>query len=515
MIRYLAIFALCLCTLPAFAACPDATNNAGYITPSGNGSHTGADWSNTCVGFSGACAPGSLVRGCTYFVGVGGTVGNASVAASPAYCIGDETCVFSAADSGTSIIKIQTPTSSAHGTNTGYTSAVLGQSVFGPISITTDYWTFNGAYNDLMTVPSGNISSYGMVISNGGAGTAVDSNYVIFQSGSHITEEYLDISGPYNFTNASAGDVGEWSFGSSSPSSNNSWLHNHMHDSSIYPGPKEFGETNDVIEYNYINSNCCVGGTAHRGALNPAVYNSTGSTNLTIAYNYMANLGGTAAFDFANSGTGAATNNGIYMYGNVIWCNTADNYSGDSCGFGDGVVSMLGNTPTLSYTNIYFVHNIIDGLAQGGDQCSINYGGGHDAVFTTVVIQDNIFTQCSSGVPQCSAYAQNTCTGPFTQDSNSFWNNSQSNWGTNIGTIASNPYVNAGNNVASDNNYVLAFDVPAVNLIGSPYNIDLLGNTFTTSAGAYQFNGSGPTVTPAPALGMFAWDWDPLEGIAP
>lgn len=91
------------------------------------------------------------------------------------------------------------------------------------------------------------------------------------------------------------------------------------------------------------------------------------------------------------------------------------------------------------------------------------------------------------------------------------------------------PFTNVNDNLANANNFLLTgasdptsarFDTTSAcatiaSTNGSCTNTDLFGNSYTSSRGALQFNGSGPTVTPAPALGMFAWDWDPLEGIAP
>ena len=84
-----------------------------------------------------------------------------------------------------------------------------------------------------------------------------------------------------------------------------------------------------------------------------------------------------------------------------------------------------------------------------------------------------------------------------------------------------NPFVLVGQS-ANQNNFLLTgasdptsarFNTTTMcatvaSTFGSCSNVDLFGNTYTSSRGALQFNGSGPTVTPAPALGMFAWDWD-------
>jgi len=494
----LAFGSLCMLILlpsaPVFAACPDTVNNAGYLTPAGNGSKTGADWNNTCAGFSGSCAISSLVRGCTYYVAAGGTK------ASPAYCAGDEACNFNTPDSGTSVITIQAPTASNHGTNTGYSSALLGQAVFGPIEISSDYWTINGAYDDAMTLPSKNISSYGFMFSNGTGGSPTNANGAIWDLAptGNVILEYLDIAGPGNTSNSGLGDNGILSQGGGS---NNYYGYNHVHDFSVL-GIKFAGETNDVIEYNWIEKNCCSSGAAHRGGINPAVYYAQGQTNLTIRYNYLEDLDGTAYIDWANSASGTPTHQNIYIYGNVMWCNTAENTGNNPCAGGDGVISFLGNsaTATLNYNNVNVYNNTIDGLLKSQGNCGINLGGGHLATFNNLTIRNNLFSNCDANPPLCG---QNdaTCTGTTTLDSNTFWNSGDAVWGTNSQTMSSNPYVSAGNNVAGQNNYKLATDTAAwyplsnftMGDVMETLAIDPDQVTRASSRGAYQFqSGSAP-----------------------
>ena len=532
MKHWLGIFALLCLSLPAFAACPDATNNAGYINANvSGGTGSGNSWTNACSAFSGSCAISSLVRGCTYYVAKGGSVtynGSGVITAYTAgYCAGDETCSFNTADSSTSLITIQAPTASNHGTATGYSSALLGQAVFGPILVNSDYWTFLGT-NDLLTVPSNNTASYGIIFINGISGTPVDATAVIVNQGTNNTFKYLDIEGPQNTTTAGTGDVGIQT-GQSGTTGPTYMGYNHMHDSSIYPCCHIFGETGDTVEYNWIENNCCVGGQAHRGGMNPAVYFAVGETNLIIRFNYFENLNGTAYIDYANSPSATATHTNHQIYGNVFWCNTGDpHYNGNACAGGDGVISFLGNTSgaPIDYNGIYVFNNVIDSLISANGDCGINLAGGHQANFTNFYIQNNIFSNCAANPPVCGANSA-TCTGTVTFDSNTFYNIGGGNtpWttnstptSTNTQTLGSSLYVNGGTNTAGDNNYQLTADTSAwanVNSLVSGNSVDLLGNTRTSSRGAFQFNGSGPTVTPAPALGMFAWDWDPLEGIAP
>src|ERR1017187_7491000 len=83
------------------------------VTPAGSGSHSGADWSNACTGFTGSCAPGSLVRGDTYWMAGGNYT---TSFAYPNW--------FNVANSGALTITIKGATASAHGPTAGWVNSL-------------------------------------------------------------------------------------------------------------------------------------------------------------------------------------------------------------------------------------------------------------------------------------------------------------------------------------------------------------------------------------------------------
>ena len=279
-----------------------------------------------------------------------------------------------------------------------------------------------------MTTPSNNTSSYGIMISNGTAGVPTDGTAAIESNGSNNTYKYLDVAGPANTTNSALGDMDSFQTPVGKPQWH--WLQPHAR-LSVYACCKIAGESNDVIEYNWIERNCCAGGAAHRGGINPAVYYATGNTNLTIRYNHMEDLDGTAYIDWANAPSATATHQNIFIYGNVMSCNTAENTGNNPCAGGDGAISFLGNTDAASiiYDNVKVYNNTIDGLLSSQGQCGINLAGGHSATFENLTIQNNVFSQCSANQPLCGQNGA-TCTGTTTLDSNTFWASGVAAWGT-------------------------------------------------------------------------------------
>lgn len=102
-------FLLLLTLLPSVSAF--AANH--YITVSGTGAKTGVDWNNSCQGFSGNCAGSAMVRGDFYYV-AGGTYDDGITSA----------LIFSAAQSGTTLVTVKGATAADHGTATGWTSSL-------------------------------------------------------------------------------------------------------------------------------------------------------------------------------------------------------------------------------------------------------------------------------------------------------------------------------------------------------------------------------------------------------
>ena len=165
--RHLLTILLFLIPAPLFGACH-------VITPSGGGTNSGADWNNPCAAFSGNCAPASMVRGDSYYLGKG------------TYNVGANTLHLNKAVSGTSTIGILGATAADHCTATGWSAssfAVDGTSTNQArfisgltwassstgslqfiVAVDTGYWNINGN-----TCTAGQItkSGQGILIDNG------------------------------------------------------------------------------------------------------------------------------------------------------------------------------------------------------------------------------------------------------------------------------------------------------------------------------------------------------------
>ena len=118
----------------------------------------------------------------------------------------------------------------------------------------------------------------------------------------------------------------------------------------------------------------------------------------------MEDLDGTAYIDWANAPSATATHQNIFIYGNVMSCNTAENTGNNPCAGGDGAISFLGNTDAASiiYDNVKVYNNTIDGLLSSQGQCGINLAGGHSATFENLTIQNNVFSNAAPISP-CAA----------------------------------------------------------------------------------------------------------------
>ena len=157
---------------------------------------------------------------------------------------------------------------------------------------------------------------------------------------------------------------------------------------------------------------------------------------------------------------------------------------------GDGVISFLGDTVGVTYTNINFDNNTISGLLSANGTCGISLGGGHPAVFSNLSIRNNLFHNCTANAPVCGSNGA-TCTGTTKIDANSFYSIG-SGWGTNAQVTTGNPFASAGTNVAGTNNFRLSANTAAgtaISNVGSQtFNVDMIGKTRTTwSRGAYEF----------------------------
>lgn len=467
------------------------------VTPAGLGTKSGADWNNSCAGFTGSCAPSSMVRGDTYFVGAGN--------------YGSTQYVFNKADSGSLIITIQSPTTANNCTSTGWNASTMqGQAQFAPMEFTSDYWTINGSYRSTATGNPwqdwNNTSGYGIYVNNTNAVSGfLNQCSICFTQGhgNNIILEYVDAKGSGSMatsTPANPCDFGVWwQYG---PFNNVYIGYSHFHDTGAAPNLLVDDVSNLTIEYNWIErddyiSNCHSEGIGLR---------SEGFTvnNQYIRYNFVENTPGTAPFIGTPGSVGGDKSN-VWIYGNVVFYNEAEG-TGQPYGGGDGVIDFCcENNPDMVYTDVYIYNNTFANLDINSQGQSISVGAGWPDSVNTMYIQNNLWYNSStpaSSPLSCTPTTGGSCTG-VTQSPN-------------LGPSA-DPFVNDSVKSAGADNYNLKAHTtagvtlsssnppgctPNVNCVNVDMSGTIRGSDGVWDQGAFQLAG-GPT-GPNPPTGLSA-----------
>ncbi len=510
--------ALCLAASQS-SGCDGAGNC--YVRGGAAGSGSGADWTNAYTGFGtgkGQVNPASMTRGVTYYVAAG----------TYAYSTG---LVFSTPDSGSSVITIQAATTATHGTSTGWSNAYQGQAVFtGSSKVTgsalidfeSDYWVFNGAYNDCGTYQSEPFppcrSGYGFQVNNNNGsnqpwfnGPAVT---IAALAGSenpgsppinNVTISFTEIAGDADTTGTYCNQgLHVYSVISGAQSTNDQLVYSYIHDTSN--GPAYFsGTTGTLVDHNWFLRDWTTPNCHSEVGFSPA--GSTGTNNATVSNNYFENLQGTAHLATPSAGTGGAIN-GFYIYGNVFFCNSAEATMGagkvPNCPGGDGYIFLF-NGPI---SNVYIYNNDFDAPFSGGKQ-SVDFADGVATTFSNVYVQNNIFSnsygQSASqvGLFGCPGNTGGATCNDFTYGYLSYMNaplSSNDSSGTSQQS-STNPYTNAGTNTSGANDYSLAANSMVWVPLGSPYNVDPAGITRISSRGSFQYGSNAP---PSPPTGLSA-----------
>ena len=238
----------------------------------------------------------------------------------------------------------------------------------------------------------------------------------------------------------------------------------------VVTGDTTYQASNETIQYCYVHGglvsvliygsnvtldhcflgNC--GGQQH----SEIICIGAASQNVIIRYSFLCNLLGPSGTTYIEpQQNGGPAPNGIYIYGNVFWAYSPNDWEANP--------SALSLTSGETASNIYFYNNTLYGLkpVSGGYQDS---GLGCDSngnACSNVVVRNNIWQACT--------YAPGF-SGVTTQDHN-------------ILNTGGASFVNA----AAGNFRLAANTSSGVNL-GAPYNIDPDGNTRTTwSLGAYEY----------------------------
>ena len=317
----------------------DGSGNC-YVSNIATGTGTGADWTNACTDFKGACDVSSIsIRGTTIWVG--GSPGNP---VGPSYT----TTAFSAPDSGTSPITIIAASAANHGTDTGWRRqfATAPVPIAGPITISTDYWIFNGqlragggrTYHDF---PIG----YHLEVTN----TNGAAHGAIQISGSHVTLAYLEVLGTEDSYSGTATDNGiYYSAGVTNEYVGYSWINNAGADLISASSGSNFIFEHNLFERNHV-------GLSTRSS---QAINIGDITSLTIRYNDFRDITNAAIVTDGNADASSFTPH-WYFYGNNIYWTTTVNSTGTN-GLTAGIVNLTGETLNGGVIHVY--NNTIAGI---------------------------------------------------------------------------------------------------------------------------------------------------------
>jgi hypothetical protein len=483
-----------------FAQGCDGAGNC-YVRAAATGAGTGADWTNAYTGFgtgAGQANPASLTRGVNYYV-AGGNYNLTSVT------------TFSSPASGTALITILAPTIAIHGTATGWSNAYQAQAVFGPIVVNSGYWTLNGVYRGSGTgLPATDWrTGYGFKImgSNGSGGVPVPGNTSILHVGDsaadeadHVTIEYFEIQGSGD-TTCTIPDSNGFNYAQYPVI-----MYNYVHD----VGGSGFvvdSDTVDIIEYNWImNTQSCQAGSGHSEGFAIRFMNT-----LTFAYNYLENIEGTGYIGTPCPGATcwSFAQDTWSFYGNVFFANTSEWHgncasgctrTGGQDGLSSAIIQFFGSAsdPQI-FTAWHWYNNTFyalggDATSNGPGPCDMLNGLSTSTKVTSLVFENNIGGNCTKiGMPNLGG-------GTLTQDHNTYCKvGNITDTGTGLQTLATCALLNS----PSTNNLTLLSDTSPWTTLDSPFNVDIVGNTRTSSRGAFQMGGVAANV-PAPPTSLIA-----------
>jgi hypothetical protein len=439
-----AVSAFLLFSCTAWAACH-------VITSTGSGTKTGSDWNNACAGFSGNCSATSMIRGDSYYIAAGGY-------SSPN---------LSTSNSGSTPITIKAATSADHCTSTGFQSSHIGQAdLAGQLTVSSDYWIVDGQYGTPFSK-----GSYGIKIhwtSNG-------QNEIQCDTGCNSsTFRYLEIQGSNAGSSCSGpnSDAGIQINGYNHSGGSTGVTVDHDYFYQNNNAVKYNSTDNGVVQYsvlseNYSSSSC-------HGE--PVAMNDT--SNLQIRYNRIVNCAGTACISDP-CGTCVANVN-VQIYGNVLYDDLTRpgpcvaNGGSYPC-LSLGLITNTGST----YSGLKVYNNTIANFQTGriggntlgfyvnsaGNQSGLDFR--NNLFYNNAPVDMDNSGSCSSNSYYSTVRNSGACTGDQT------------------GTIG-NPFVrSSGSGLSAD--FRLVADTTAWASLSSPFNVDPVGTSRTSSRGAFQF----------------------------
>lgn len=430
-----------------------------YVRPSATGNGSGMDWANSCGGFSGACAVGSLVRGGTYYV-AGGSYSAPTT--------------WNTSNSGTNVITIRKATEADHGTGVGWSAALDGQVNWtNKWTIGSGYWNFEGAVG--RSVPLSQAVPYGFRIAdNGSSGQAL----IEITTGDNITVGHTDIDGVQCCNGSFTGPYG---IHSNDLGVNFRFHHGAVHNIKSDPIHLNSPGSGVIIEYSYIALNEGLLSNNHGQGIWMQGY-----TDSHIRYNFLEDVVGTA-YTFCGSGAGNFPCSNVQWYGNVLYHTRTHPQSSNGNQSGDEATYIWECTDNNPCPGFKIYNNTIVGF---DDWNSGTYPGTYSGASEA---SNNLWYNITN-----SGLAIH-----FAQNNNTFLN-SPGLAGTGNQTVGSgvpNPFVSI-----ADRDFRLVTPTMAGKALVAPYNVDptgaARGSDGTWDRGAFEFGGTAPPPPGPQPLGI-------------
>lgn len=380
--------------------------------------------------------PATLNRGDTYYIADGSYAGY----------------TFNDAISGSTAITIKKAITADHGTETGWNSSYGdGQAIFEAVAFTTHNWVFDGQTGG---GPGAWTNGLGFKIYHS---PYLDGAKLLESGGQMVTNVSVKHT---ELTYGTSADTGDYASIVYLTSGGDGWTFSRC---AMYGVPGDIAQiralVNFTVEYCYFADNLSV------PAKHGDVWESdSGGINHTYRYNWFRNCIGTYAIS-DQSGAGNPTN--VFVYGNV--------FSWDAGGgFSNGILgSDSSGGPII---NGQFHHNTVFGMNSG----QLIYANGG----STVTASNNIIYGTVGGGGTFG------WTGVTAHDYNAFrYAGAQSE--ANIQNFSGDPFNNAA---AGD--FTLTANTDAGVELGTPFNVDMLGETRTTrTRGSFEYGTNAPSPT--------------------
>lgn len=440
-----------------------------YMTKSGAGSKTGADWANAwadCGTGAGQMNPNSQTRGDVYYVGQDGT-GVIS------------TCVLHTTESSTTTITVKAATVSDHGTATGWSNS-LGVDVSGQVhwhdgfQVWNGYYIFDGNNGNSCGAPTGSSSSCGFAMDTPASCASGNTSIAIGPGGSTVNNVQIS---RVSLT-ACSGDVQTQGIylQTTTTSSGNTFSYNYANGFQVFIFDHA---TSTTIDHNYsVNA---FSSTNHHGNQFDFL---DAEVNPVITYNSILNCAGTVCLGANDTGANCSQGlTGAKIYGNIF---NATLTAGGAQAVGDGII---GSTSRCFMANSTITNNVFTGSTTGWVQGCVT-AQATCASATGNMVEDNIVYNetCAIG------------SGIATNDYNSYLSCTDSAPTETHGQVQNfNPFINvAGNNFTLTAAPVSSCASSSAICGGlsqsSTYTVDLVGNAYGSNGqwerGAYAYSSS-------------------------